>query len=82
MPRKRRFYATFKNFCTVCATTASKTKNSKIPIKLSLEIFKDSFMYAKIRAKNWATLFEIDHSKESKIKSVAQFYFTLMRIPD
>lgn len=39
-------------------------------------------MYAKIWAKNWATLFEIDPSKEPKIKSVAQFYFTLMRMPD
>ena len=30
-------------------------------------------MYAKIRVKNWATFYEIDPSKEPKIKSVAQF---------
>ena len=42
----------------------------------------DIIMYAKIRAKNWATLFEIDPSKEPKIKSVAQFYLTLIRMPD
>ena len=50
--------------------------------KISLTDLMGFIMYAKIRAKNWATLFEITPSKEAKIKSVAQFYLTLVRMPD
>ena len=46
---------------------------SKIVEMLFLTAFHSCIMYAKIRAKNWATLFEINTSKEAKIKSVAQF---------
>ena len=49
---------------------------------LFLTAFHRAIMYAKIWAKNWATLYEIAPSKGLKIKSVAQFYLTLMRMPD
>ena len=65
-----------------CNDREQSRKNSKILKKLSLAGFEGTIMYAKIRAKNWATLYEIDRSKEGKIKSVAQFYLTLMRMPD
>ena len=48
-------------------------KLSKIVEILFLTGLCNSIMYAKIRAKNWATLFEIVPSKESKSKGVAQF---------
>ena len=41
--------------------------------ELSLTGLMGIIMYAKIRAKNRATLFEITPSKDAEIKSVAQF---------
>ena len=74
-----RFFRTFATFIYPLRVT---TKAHEIFVELSLTDFMGFIMYAKIRAKNWATLFEIDSSEESKIKSVAQFYLTLMRMPD
>ena len=50
----------------------ANTKAHENPKELSLTGFAGINMRTKIRAKNWATLFEISPSKETKIKSVAQ----------
>lgn len=52
-------------------------KLSKIVEILLLTGLCNSIMYAKTRVKNWTTLFEINTSKEPKIKSVTQFYFSI-----
>ena len=75
-PQKRRVYAVFGNFLPFSNDHEKKRKTSKILEKLCLAGPVGSIMYAKFRAKNWATLFEIDPSKELKIKSVAQFMFS------
>ena len=65
-----------------CRCGALIGKPQKMLDRISLKDLSDGVMYAKIRAKNWATLFEIAPSTEPKIKSVAQFNLTLIRVPD
>ena len=47
-------------------------KPQKMLDRISLKDLSDGVMYAKIRAKNWATLLKITPQKVPKIKSVAQ----------
>ena len=56
-----------------CRCDALIGKTQKMLDRISLKDLSDGVMYAKIRAKNWATLLKIKPQKVPKIKSVAQF---------
>ena len=67
-----RFFRTFATFIYPLRVT---TKAHEIFVELSLKDLMSFIMYAKIRAKNWATLFEITPFKGGKNQKCSPFLF-------